>query len=220
MTDDAPASESPPERPRPTALPMPDRAELQPLLQRYNEHPETRAEILEAIDGRFRRDVAVLVLDACGFSRTVKGRGIVHFLALLERLERLTRPCVEEQHGRILRREADNLYAVFDTADHALTAARLIQRDVRAANEALPEDDEVGVSIGIGFGELLLVGPDDAWGDEMNLASKLGEDLADCDEILLTEAAGKALREDHGVELAAREYAVSGITLPALRVGA
>jgi class 3 adenylate cyclase len=222
MTDDAPTPASPPEpeRPRPTALPMPDRTDLRPLLHRYNEHPETRPEILEEIDTRFRRDVAVLVLDACGFSRTVQGRGIVHFLALLERLERLVRPCVEEQHGRILRREADNLYAVFDTPDHALTAARLIQRDVRAANEALPKDEEVGVSIGIGYGELLLVGPDDAWGDEMNLASKLGEDLADCDQILLTVSAGKALQSSDDVVLAEREYAVSGITVPAFLVEA
>jgi len=207
------------ERPRPTSLPMPDRSDLQPLLHEYNEHPDRRDRVLAEIDERFRRDVAVLVLDACGFSRTVKGRGIVHFLALLERVERLVRPCVEEQNGRILRREADNLYAVFDTADHALRAARQIQRDVRAANEALPQEDEVGVSIGIGFGELLLVGPDDAWGDEMNLASKLGEDLADCDEILITHAAREALGEDGGIELTPKEFAVSGITVPAFHVG-
>src|SRR4051794_29868911 len=221
MSDDARTSSDTTdgERPRPTALPMPDRSELRPLLHRYNEHPEDRDALLEEIGERFRRDVAVLVLDACGFSRTVKGRGIVHFLALLERLERLIRPCVEEQTGRILRREADNLYAVFDTADHALTAARLIRRDVRAANEALPEEDEVGVSIGVGYGELLLVGPDDAWGDEMNLASKLGEDLAECDEILITRAAREALTGEHDLALSEREYAVSGITLPAFHVG-
>src|SRR5260370_467660 len=125
MTDDASAPESPPAQPRPTALPLPDRAELQPLLQRYNEHPETRAGILATIVGRFRRDVPVL-----------------------------------------------------------------------------------------------LVRTDDAWGDEMKVASKLGEDSAECDEILLGEAAGKALREDHGIELAAREYAIAGIALPAFRVGA
>jgi class 3 adenylate cyclase len=199
---------------------MPDRSELQPLLKEYNEHPDRRERILAEVDERFRRDVAVLVLDACGFSRTVKGHGIVHFLALLERLERLIRPCIDEQHGRILRREADNLYAVFDTADHALAAARLIQRDVRAANEALPEDEEAGVSIGIGYGELLLVGPDDAWGDEMNLASKLGEDLADCHEILITAAAREALREVGDLVLTERDFEVSGIALPAFHVGA
>jgi adenylate cyclase len=223
MTDDVPPSDSRPEPnasgpPRPSALPMPDRTELQPLLKEYNEHPDSRPRVLEEVEAKFRRNVGVLVLDACGFSRTVQGRGIVHFLALLERIERLVRPCVDEQNGRILRREADNLYAVFDTADHALLAARLIRRDVRAANEALAKDDEVGVSIGVGYGELLLVGPDDAWGDEMNLASKLGEDLAECDEILITSAVREALTTHDDVSLSEREYAVSGITLSAFRV--
>jgi class 3 adenylate cyclase len=205
--------------PRPTALPMPDRSELQPLLKEYNEHPDRRDRVLSDIEQRFRRPVAVLVLDACGFSRTVQGQGIVHFLALLERLERLIRPCVGEQHGRILRREADNIYAVFDTADHALRAARTIQRDVHSANEALPAEEEVGVSIGIGYGELLLVGPDDAWGDEMNLASKLGEDLADCDEILVTRAARDALHEVDDLVFTERSFTVSGIALHAFHVG-
>jgi class 3 adenylate cyclase len=203
---------------RPSALPMPDRSELQPLLREYNEHPDSRERVLDEVEAKFRRNVGVLVMDACGFSRTVQGRGIVHFLALLERIERLVRPCVGEQHGRILRREADNLYAVFDTADHALQSALLIRRDVRVANEALPQEDEVGVSIGVGYGELLLVGPDDAWGDEMNLASKLGEDLAECDEILITRACREALTSDSGFTLTEREYAVSGIALPAYSV--
>jgi adenylate cyclase len=159
------------------------------------------------------------VLDTCGFSRTVRGQGIVHFLALLERMERLIRPCVEEWHGRILRREADNLFAVFDTPDRAVHAARNIQRDVRAANEALPVEDEVGVSIGIGFGDLLLVGEDDAWGEEMNLASKLGEDLAECGEVLITRSARDALDPADEIELEERAYAVSGIDVHAFHVG-
>ncbi|HXJ62993.1 MAG TPA: adenylate/guanylate cyclase domain-containing protein [Actinomycetota bacterium] len=204
---------------RPTELPMPDRSELEPLLKEYNEHPEVRERVVADIDAKFRRDVAVLVLDACGFSRSVRAKGIVHFLALLERLERLIAPCVEEHHGRILRREADNLYAVFDTADHAVRAAIAIRHDVRAANEALPEDEEVGVSIGVGFGELLLIGPDDAWGEQMNLASKLGEDLADCDEILITAGARDALESTDDYELTERDFHVSGVTLPAFHVG-
>lgn len=197
---------------------MPDRSELEPLLKEYNEHPDRRDRVLAEIDARFRRDVAVLVLDACGFSRSVRAKGIVHFLALLERLERLIRPCVEERHGRILRREADNIYAVFDTADHAVRAAVAIRHDVRAANEALPEDEEVGVSIGVGFGELLLVGPDDAWGEQMNLASKLGEDLADCDEILITPGARDALTDTGDLELTERDFEASGIRLAAFHV--
>jgi adenylate cyclase len=205
---------------RPSVETMPGLDVLQALLKDYNEHPDRREQVLAEIDLGFRRTVAVLVVDTCGFSRTVQSQGIVHFLALLERMERLIRPCVEEANGRILRREADNLFAVFENADRALHAARDIHRDVRAANEALPKEEEVGVSIGIGHGDLLLVGTDDAWGDEMNLASKLGEDLAECGEILLTTAAREALQSDGDATVEERGYAVSGINLTAFHVSA
>src|SRR5207247_5090990 len=141
-----------------------------------------------------------------------------HFLAMLERLERVVRPSIEAAGGRVLRWEADNVFAVFEHVDHALEAVRSIERDVRAANEALPAEDEVGVSIGIGYGDLLLVGEEDAWGDEMNMASKLGEDVSECGEVLLTESARRALPAD-GEDVTERTYVVSGMTITAFRVG-
>jgi class 3 adenylate cyclase len=193
------------------------RDQLRDLLQEYNEHPDDRDRVLADIDRLFRRTVAVLVLDTCGFSRRVRELGIVHFLALLERMERVVRPDIEAAGGRILRREADNLFAVFEDAGSAVQAARTVQRGLRAANEALPEADELGASIGIGFGEVLLVGDDDVWGDEMNLASKLGEDLAECGEILVTPATREAVT-DPDVEFEDRSYSASGLGLPAYRV--
>ena len=89
---------------------------------------------------------------------------------------------------------------------------------MRAANEALPKREEVGISVGIGFGDLLLVGADDAWGDEMNLASKLGEDLAECGETLLTRSAHDRLTGADGVRLEERTYSVSGIAVLAFLV--
>ena len=201
---------------RPAAERMPTREELQAHLLDYNEHPQRRERVLAEVDERFRRTAAVVVVDTCGFSRTVREKGIVHFLALLERLERLMRPSIEREGGRILRREADNVFAVFDGPDRAVAAARAIQHDVGAANEALPAEEEVGVSIGVGYGDLLLVGNDDAWGEEMNLASKLGEDLAECGEILITPAAREGLSRG-GAELEERRYSVSGLELVAYR---
>jgi len=203
-----------PDADRPAAERMPPREELQALLLDYNEHPERRERVLGDVDRRFRRTAAVLVIDTCGFSRTVQGKGIVHFLALLERLERLMRPSIEREGGRILRREADNMFAVFDGPDRAVAAATAIQRDLAAANEALPADEEVGVSIGIGYGDVLLVDDDDAWGEEMNVASKLGEDLAECGEILITAAARDGLSEG-AAPLEERRYSVSGLELVA-----
>ena len=39
------------------------------------------------------------------------------------------------------------------------------------------------------LGRCLLIGSDDVYGSEMNLASKLGEDLAEAGDVLLTDAA-------------------------------
>ena len=70
---------------------------------------------------------------------------------------------------------------------------------------------------GIGYGEILVIENEDIFGSEVNLASKLGEDLAQRGEILLTESAHNRVEKDR------REYerlrmSVSGIELVAYKV--
>src|SRR3712207_4708807 len=90
-----------------------EREKLRALLHRYNEQPEERGQILAEIDQHFRRRVAILVVDTCGFTLTVHEKGIVQFLALLERLKRLICPNVERFDGHLLQPEADNIFAFF-----------------------------------------------------------------------------------------------------------
>jgi adenylate cyclase len=191
--------------------------ELQELLTQYNEHPERRPQIVAEIGERFRRPVAILVLDSCGFTRTVRAMGIIHFLALLERLERLARPIIERSGGRLLKREADNIFAVFPDVPAAMGCAEQILDYVAMANEILPSDDEIDVSLGIGYGDALLIGEDDLYGDEMNLACKLGEDLANGHELLLTTAAHETLADNPRWQFEPAEFSISGLNLRAYR---
>lgn len=200
-----------------TALIGAGRETLRRLLRAYNEQPDEREAIVVEIRRRFQRDAAVLVLDTCGFSRTVRAKGIVHFLALLERLERLARPLIAQHAGRVLKIEADDIFAVFPDPDHAVACAEAIVHNLDIANEALPARDELNVSIGIGYGEVLLIGDDDLYGDEMNIASKLGEDVAGQNEVLLTPAAHAALTStDRAFQPFA--FSVSGLELTAYRL--
>lgn len=73
-----------------------------------------------------------------------------------------------------------------------------ICQDLAVANQLLPAADEVYASFVIGYGSLLVIGGDDVYGDEMNLACKLGEDLAERGEVLLTQAAFEGLQEGPG----------------------
>jgi class 3 adenylate cyclase len=197
--------------------PRAGRALLKELLRQYIEHPQRREETIKRIEEAFKQPLAILVLDSSGFTRTTHEQGIVHFLALLERLGRMVRPVIARHGGRVLKAEADNIFATFSSPETAVRCAVEIQQNVRVANELLPVPDEIYVSIGIGYGEVLVVGDEDLFGDEMNLACKLGEDLALREEILLTPSAGAALASSPW-KVEETSYSISGISVRAYRV--
>jgi class 3 adenylate cyclase len=188
------------------------------LIRRYEHNPEERAWVLEQVEERFRRPVAILVVDTCGFTRRVREQGIVPFLVLLERLERIVRPAVDDTGGLLFPREADNFFALFDHPKPAVQCGEEILRGVAAANTDLPVPEQMAVSIGVGYGEVLVVGGELLYGDEMNLVCKIGEDLADVHELLLTPSAAVALGDDLG-EAEERHFFISGVDVTAFRPG-
>jgi adenylate cyclase len=194
-----------------------NREALGRLLLEYLDRPDDRERIAAEIERRFRKPQAIVVMDSTGFSRSVREGGIIHYLALLKRLEGHLRPVIEGTGGRELRTEADNIFAVFPDVASALDGAVACLAEVHRVNEALPDEEDVYVSMGLGYGEVLLVDPDDLFGDEMNLACKLGEDIAQRDEILLTPAARAALTDEQWAfeEL---DLSISGLRLNAFRL--
>jgi len=168
-----------------------DAQELGRLLRQRNEHPESLPEIDREISERFTETLAVMVVDMIGFSRLTQRHGIIHFLAMIERMHDLVLPVIEDPRyrGRLVKTEADNVFAAFDDVAGAVAAAQEAHRRLAAANRLLPADWDLHISIGIGHGELLVVGDDEMYGHELNLASKLGEDVGCAESVLLTEAA-------------------------------
>jgi adenylate cyclase len=194
------------------------RDELKALLRTYNERPDLRDQIHKDIHDKFDRTLGIMVLDTSGFTRTTQLRGIVHFLAMIERLQRLVIPLLNRYGGRLLRTEADNIFAIFPDARSAVDAAVNIQERVGIANDQLPESDELYVSIGVGFGDVLQIGEDDLYGDQMNLACKLGEDLAQREEVLVTVAAYEALPDPKPWTFEELSFSISGLDLNVYRV--
>ncbi|HEY9750770.1 MAG TPA: adenylate/guanylate cyclase domain-containing protein [Allocoleopsis sp.] len=197
--------------------PQNTKAELHRLLQLRNEHPEKIAEIDAEIHTIFAETHAILVLDMSGFSRLTIRYGITHFLAMIHRLSAIATPLVKQHQGTVVKQEADNLFAIFPTVDAAVSAAVDILKSLAAVNSGLPDMMDLYASIGIGYGEVLLVAGEDLYGNEMNLASKLGEDLARSNEILLTESAFQQLQSTPWA-CEAIELSVSGLELTAYQV--
>ena len=171
----------------------PGRTYLRKLLSERNQNPDRAARIDAEIRQAFERMVAILVLDMSGFSRLTAKHGIIHYLAMIEQMEGTVRPAVKGNHGHVIKQEADNLFAIFGNPVDALEAALDIFRAFDAINTVLPDARDIHGSIGIGYGETLVVGDEDLFGPEMNLASKLGEDIAVKGQILLTKSACNAL---------------------------
>lgn len=159
------------------------------LLQERNEHPERAAEIDKRIYKTFGETCAVLVMDMSGFSRLTIKHGLVHFLAMIHRMHQIALPVVEEHSGEVIKWEADNVFAIFPEVEQAVDAAQDILKRFSSANTMLPEEMDLYGKFGIGYGESLIIEREDLYGSEVNIASKLGEDLAKAGEILLSEAA-------------------------------
>ena len=81
----------------------------------------------------------------------------------------------------------------------------------------LPEE-KVLLCVGIGFGRILRIGDADVYGQEVNAASKLGEDTAKADEILVTASVREAVGQPAGLKFEELAEAVPGSKLN-FRVG-
>ena len=187
------------------------REELFRILEGRIADPAKAEEIDRDLWARCGADRAVFVSDLSGFTRITKRRGILHFLAVFRRANLLFTPILEEHRGRRVKSEADNHIYAFERVTHAVAAARAIVAATSLLDASLDEDDRVHPCIGIGYGRVLEL-RDDVFGDEVNIAFKLGEDVATRREILLSDAAREQLaREGTALDTAPREEEIGHV---------
>lgn len=188
------------------------RENLMRLLDELGEHPERIDDVTARIEEAFEQERTIMVLDMSGFTRATQQGNIISFLLSINQMQRLVVPVVEEHGGLLVRAEHDNLTCLFDRVDDAITASREITGRLESANVILPSDKELYASIGIGHGAILNVANEAVYGNEVNLASKLGEDIAVLGDVLLTSEAHDQVR-DAGLDFEERTVSVSGLEL-------
>ncbi len=186
-----------------------------PLLDQYaNADPEHRHEIENEIWQKYGRELVVLALDMSGFSLLTQRHGIVHYLAMVRRMQRVVAPVITDNGGAVVKFEADNCFAVFGEPLHAVRAAQAIH----AALAAQDHPDMIRVSIGIDSGKVLVVDNLDVFGNAVNRASKLGEDIAEAGETLVTVETYALLPKDAGITGKPTQITVSGIQLDIISI--
>lgn len=151
---------------------------------------------------RYHWQKAVMVLDMTGFTRTTMELGELPALLRIVEMHQVCLPVIRDGGADLIRSFADDLVALFDDPYVAVRTAFEIHARM---GEFADNNDGIGAqcSIGVGYGKVLKIGPNLAQGDEMNRASKLGEDIAEGEETLVTGNVARALDGRNDVSFAA-----------------
>jgi adenylate cyclase len=180
-----------------------------------SEASEERQKLERSLWEEFGAEYAVFVLDMSGFSLLTRKYGIVHYLSMVRRMQMTTEPIVKSYGGFMIKYEADNCFAVFPDPLSAVNAAIAMQHAFRAENLLTSDDQDINISCGIDYGRILMIEHEDCFGDPVNRASKMGEDLAIAGEILVTKEAMEMIPATAGIKSREMNVSISGITIPA-----
>lgn len=147
---------------------------------------------------------AILALDMTDFTlRTMLDGEMQSLLRILD-AQKVCAPVLQEFNAELIRFFADDIVALFTDPSEALDAALEVHRRIAVFNDSeFAAGNATECGIGIGFGNVLAIGPNLSQGSEMVQASKLGEDIARANEVLVTERAFQAL--DHRSDIVFEE---------------
>ena len=176
------------------------------------QHAEAR------IWARYGTRGTAFVSDMCRFSRTTREHGICHFLGLIEHARRIIAPEILRNGGKLLKFEIDNSFAYFNDVDAALQCARDLTAKIAETNHHRPPEEQITIAIGIDHGDLLLIDDADFFGDPVNTACKLGEDVAAEGETLVTARAFELCTRDLAYVLDRKLARISGIDIEYARI--
>ena len=168
-----------------------------------------RKAIEQEIWSTYGRELAILVLDMSGFSLLTQRHGIVHYLTMVRRMQNTVTPIITTNGGTAVKFQADDCFAVFDDPLPAVRAAL----DIHQALASDSHPDMIRVAIGIDVGPVLLVNDIDVFGNAVNRAAKLGEDVAQAGETLLTRESYDSIPASAGLAGRNLRVAISGIEL-------
>lgn len=193
---------------------------FQELLLKFSqsEDLEIRKNLETELWKEYGMERAVFILDMSGFSLLTRKYGIVHYLSMVKRMQLTTEPIVKSYGGSMVKYEADNCFAVFPDPLAAVNAAKAMQHAFEASNLMTSDDLDIYISCGIDYGKILVIKGEDCFGDAVNRASKLGEDVAAAGEILITKEAMDAIPQEVNIETHDIQVSISGINIDAYSI--
>ena len=199
---------------------LPNNTQFQELLLNYSQetNPAERKKLEDMIWKNYGTENTVLALDMFGFSLLTRKYGIIHYLSMIRRMQLTVEPIIDGHGGRVIKFEADNCFALLPDPLSAARADITIQHALAASNLLTSDELDIHVSIGIDYGKILIVNNEDIFGDAVNRACKMGEDIGTAGEILITKEAMDLIPEEGAVQGKPIEVSIGGLSTPAFSI--
>ncbi len=187
------------------------------LLLQYSQEMDAaeRKKIDKMLWDEFGVTRTVLVLDMTGFSKLTQRHGVVHYLSMVRRMQMTAEPIIDSYGGTVVKFEADDCFATFLDPLKAVRCSIALNLAFNAANILTPDELDIGISCGIDHGPILVVDGKDFFGNPVNRACKLGEDVSGPGEIIVTQEAMAEIPEQADIEFDAVQFNISGISIDA-----
>ena len=118
-----------------------------------------------------RKLTTILAADVKGYSRLMDADEVAT-LAMLKSYRGAMVGLIERHRGRALGTAGDSLLAEFASVVEAVQCAVEIQRELKARNQALPDDRRMEFRVGLNLGDVM-VDDNDLYGEGVNIAARL-----------------------------------------------
>ena len=138
------------------------------------------------------RKRAIVFTDTADFTLRTARDGILHFLMVFERAAQEAAKVVGRTGGDLVKVEGDSMLIRYHDVAAACRGVAELEDALMRMNRGRPDNEQLHFSYGIGYGDVLDL-DEDMFGLEVNLASKIGEDVAEPGEVLLTPSATGSL---------------------------
>jgi adenylate cyclase len=168
------------------------------LLSDRAQDSSCHSEIDEKIIELYGEEWAIMFTDLSGFTKISSKRGILGFLHIIYKSLTIFKDPIEKYNGICIKMDGDSLIILFKHLSKSIECAKKMIIMTERYNKDKKDDDLIRLSIGIGYGKILKIGDYDIFGEEANNASKLRENFAKENEIVLTDAVKKILLDLNG----------------------
>ncbi|OGR44994.1 MAG: hypothetical protein A2X35_06250 [Elusimicrobia bacterium GWA2_61_42] len=173
-----------------------------------------------AVDARINKacgaELTVVSCDSSGFSRKTHEHGIIEFMDNMVKCHDALEKIVARHDGITLSDKADNLMLTFAEPLKAAACCIEMHRWLKRRNRSVPERKKYNICVGIHHGPLLRFA-DDAYGPAVNVAFKLGEDVAGKDDLMITGQVNEIIKKKFRTDYS-RHVTIGGVTFDVYKV--